>query len=717
MDTGRGFLSSASGASRKSFSGWPSIGLGSRSTIGRPPGLGNLDNSCYQNSILQGLASLQPLPAYLSAVSQQRPGLSPTQTVDTLRDLIADLTNPSSDGRTLWTPRVLKNMSTWQQQDAQEYYSKLLDQIDTEIAKASRAILASPTLEPERSDRDSSVSRASHDSDDSGYHSMISHSRSSSEARLALRNPLEGLIAQRVACVRCGYCEGLTMIPFNCLTLTLGDLPQHDLYERLDHYTKVEPIENVECPKCTLLMCRNLVQSVIARTGMLPEFEQRLKAIDEALEDDLFDEETLSKKCNISAKMRVSSTKTKQVALARPPQSLVFHINRSAFDERTGYLYKNSAAVRFPMLLDIGPWCLGSANGRAKDLKEGSAATQDVEQWTLDPKASMVAGDRGPSRVTGPIYELRAVVTHQGHHENGHYVCYRRHPIPPSPRQTANDNEGSDEKDMGSLFDEVESKNETVSDDATGTVHEGEESRSTPSQDEQKFQWWRLSDEDAYAVDEQTVLAQGGVFMLFYDCVDHNAVLVDDEEETQVSVVEQAPQETQGPAEVAVETSPSNSQDPAQTEEPSPAQPEPMEVDEVVPPPVAAPDPGIDETASTGEGQREVVETQQPAAVVAPSPEPQTQKAEETVLPGPAASSKSESEPKPEPKIAPAEEIAREDVRPSSPATSPPPSPGMREDQAQTQTMVSSMATGAGPSETVLSAPSSSSSLPEASRV
>ncbi|KAL2266510.1 hypothetical protein VTJ83DRAFT_5862 [Remersonia thermophila] len=585
MDSGRGILSSVSQAGRKGFGGRPGA-LGSRAAAGRPPGLGNYDNSCYQNSILQGLASLELLPAYLSAVSlQQAPGASPTRTVDTLRELIADLTNPLSEGKTLWTPRVLKNMSTWTQQDAQEYYSKLLDQIDTEIAKASRASVGSPSLEPERSDSDSSVSRASHhshhsndshDSNDSGYHSMASHARSTPEPRLA-RNPLEGLIAQRVACVRCGHCEGLTMIPFNCLTLTLGDLPEHDLYERLDHYTKVEPIENVECPKCTLLLCRDLVNAVAARTGMQPDLQQRLQAIEEALEDELFDEPTLTKKCNIQAKMRASATKTKQVALARPPQSLVFHINRSAFDERTGYLYKNSAAVRFPMLLDLGPWCLGSKT----EPKEGSVPAQDVERWTLDPKASMVAGDRGQSRVAGPIYELRAVVTHQGHHENGHYVCYRRHPVPSAPRRAAKEDGRDPDADLDSGIDEDDNKSHAAADGPASPVTEAEEPPSVSAgHDEPKFRWWRLSDEDAYLVDEQTVLAQGGVFMLFYDCVDHTQVLVSDAEEAPAA--QQASQDAGVPVLASAETEPAAAQPDSQSTEPI----EPMCLDSRVPDPV-----------------------------------------------------------------------------------------------------------------------------------
>ncbi|KAK4151318.1 hypothetical protein C8A00DRAFT_17282 [Chaetomidium leptoderma] len=534
IDSGGGLIGSVSQAGRKGFSSLSTAALGSRAASYRPPGLGNYDNSCYQNSILQGLASLNRLPAYLAAISlERRLNLSATRTVDTLRDLISELSDPSSNGRTLWTPKVLKNMSTWQQQDAQEYYSKLLDQIDMEIAKAARALQDPPGLEPDRNDDDSS---ASQDSDDSGYHSLSGHSKPGLEPRLA-RNPLEGLMAQRVACVNCNYCEGLTMIPFNCLTLTLGNLTEHDLYERLDHYTKVEPIEGVECPKCSLLKCRELINALAERMGEVPDFQRRLQLLDEALEDEAFDEETL-KKCNITAKARASSTKTKQVALARPPQSLVFHLNRSGFDERTGCMFKNSAAVRFPMTLDLGPWCLGSADGQA-NLEEGADADQDVdvEQWTLDPKASMVAGDREPSRITGPIYELRAVVTHYGHHENGHYVCYRKHAASsPPPAPAATKGEYADNP-----LDQA-SKEDVVGDDMD-LDHETDEPGL--DQDEPQSQWWRLSDEDVTLVDEQTVLSQGGVFMLFYDCVDPNSVLASGLEEPVVA--ENVGQDTKAP--------------------------------------------------------------------------------------------------------------------------------------------------------------------------
>ncbi|GKT58515.1 ubiquitin hydrolase [Colletotrichum tofieldiae] len=447
-----------------------------------PPGLGNLDNSCYQNSILQGLASLKPFPKYLAdPVQDPEIDRRKVEAVDTLRGLIADLNSARNYGKTLWTPGSLKNMSTWQQQDAQEYFSKLLDEVDREIAKAAKATQKLTGFESECANDDTATSQHS---DDSGYQSLSTVSKISSAK--VLRNPLEGLIAQRVACVECGHSDGLSMIPFNCLTLSLNvGGNDHDLYELLDVYAHIEPIEGVECGKCTLLKAKRLLMMLVERAEAsytdeekLKEPRSRLAAVEEALDEDDFEDRTLTEKCKFPSQFKVSSTKTKQAVIARPPQSLAVHMNRSVFDENTGMMYKNSSGIRFPLTLDLGPWCLGSASN-SRDSEE--------EQWLLDPRSSMIAGDKRKSYITGPIYELRAVVTHYGRHENGHYVCYRKFPRH-SPPEDAH---------------EALVKSET-SDENTET------------------DWWRLSDETVRKVDEEEVLDQGNVFMLFYDCVDPN---------------------------------------------------------------------------------------------------------------------------------------------------------------------------------------------------
>ncbi|KAG6152336.1 hypothetical protein E4U37_003980 [Claviceps purpurea] len=497
--------------------------LGLKADRERPAGLGNRDNSCYQNSILQGLASLPSFHRYLSACVQTIH--APQQANDvahTLRTLISDLNDVGNNGRTIWTPSLLKCMSTWTQQDAQEYFSKVLDDIDKSVARAVESKRRQTGL---GSDKLKDDATASQHSDDSGYQSASPSAECL--AKKALRNPLEGMLAQRVACVQCGYSEGLSMIPFNCLTLSLGlDKHHHDLYERLDAYSKVEVIEGVECPKCTLLMAQKFLVKLVEKlkengstTEQIKEPVRRLMAVELALEEDHFDDKTIKEECKISSQCKVSTTKTKQIVIARPPQSLAVHVNRSVFDPRTFDMMKNSAPLSFPQTLDLGPWCLGSAEDIQKRLSGESGAGE--ERWQLDPESSMIAGDLNPSRLAGPIYELRAAVTHYGRHENGHYICYRRYPEADALfEDTA----------QAPIPDEVTDNNDDDDDDDDGNNSDNKKKESSPAQD-QKPQvqapprsnrgWWRLSDHNVSEIEEESVLSLSpGVFMLFYECVD-----------------------------------------------------------------------------------------------------------------------------------------------------------------------------------------------------
>jgi hypothetical protein len=137
----------------------------------------------------------------------------------------------------------------------------------------------------------------------------------------------------------------------------------------------------------------------------------------------------------------------------------------------------------------------------------------------------MVSGDHCPSNITGPIYELRAVVTHQGQHENGHYICFRKHSLPSpetleSPTSDSTEDETKSLDDQKTLVDSLDSKYD-------------------------KERWWRLSDERVWDVPEEDVIGQGGVFMLFYDCVDPNSVLrsslESNQEDIQEVTVDKAP--------------------------------------------------------------------------------------------------------------------------------------------------------------------------------
>lgn len=468
LDRPGGIMGQVAQASRRRLSSLPGMSMVVECDDRRPAGLGNWDNSCYQNSVLQGLASLDTMTGYLST-PQNVDMVSSRKMADCLRELIGRLNDPSNNGKRIWTPAALKSMSSWQQQDAQEYFSKVLDEVDKEVAKAVSDSSRTQGLE----DRSKPMRNL-------GDISLMRMGVGSSESS-PLKNPLEGLLAQRVGCTVCGYAEGLSLIPFNCLTVPIGKDWYYELAECLNKYTELETIDGVECGKCTLLKYQGLHKKLVDRadpstkSGMelRSDIVSRLDAIKAALEDDDYEDKTLHQKCKINTKNRITTTKSRQAVVARPPKSLVMHVNRSLFDEQTGDLSKNHAEVRFPRTLDLGPWCLGSTMSATEN-------NADVEEWLLDPARSMIASSQEPSRILGPLYELRAVITHYGRHENGHYICYRKH---------------------------------------------NASAKSSAHNDEIQAPWWRLSDDDVSQVSEDDVLGQGGVFMLFYDCVDGGTVV------------------------------------------------------------------------------------------------------------------------------------------------------------------------------------------------
>lgn len=450
------------------------------------PGLGNWDHSCYQNSVLQGLASLKCLPKFLQRFGSSA-ALVPTKTA--LQALTSKLNDPENIGKTFWTPAELKSMSSWEQQDAQEYFSKVMDELDKDTAKSERHKASSAGLEALAGQGNTFVP--------SDELKTMSETGRLVTSRLTLktmllpeellsvmaRNPLEGLLAQRVGCQQCGYVEGLSLVPFNCLTVPLGKQWMYDVRECLDEYTALEPIHGVECTKCTLLRTKVQMEQILSgmrhrvdvegggsdhssSDGLEVSAQQRLNLVKQALDENQYSDSVL-KMCQIPAFNRVLATKSRQAVIARAPRAMVIHINRSIFEELTGEQSKNQATVRFPRQFELGPWCLG--HGKTND-------NSDIESWNVDPNESMLFRKNDMRCVEGKIYELRAVVTHFGKHENGHYICYRKTPY---------------------------------------TAQEHKES--SPGVHRDSKSWWRLSDEEVTEVSEENVLAQGGVFMLFYE--------------------------------------------------------------------------------------------------------------------------------------------------------------------------------------------------------
>ena len=598
LDQPGGIINTVTSAGRRRLSLAP--GLSSLNLRGggdpddhRPAGLGNWDNSCYQNSVLQGLASLKDFDEYLEGpyadddsvdsqktLSDESPGAE-LQMANSLRNLIHQLNSPSNNGTRLWTPAALKNMSSWQQQDAQEYFSKLLDEIDKEIERA--AIKKSKPPQPGLAGF-STLSLG-----DDGFQ-VGRHFKGHVPQ---LRNPLEGLLAQRVACTICHYTEGLSLIPFTTLTLSLPSTSRpswqtsFSLPELLDAYTKLEFIDEVVCTSCTLYGWRDEISSLLrhkrVKKAAIQGAKNHLKRIVKALEDGDYDENFVRDKVRVRPEHFDLSTKSKQVVVARPPRGLVVHVNRSMFNERTGELSKNSAPVYFGHKLDLGPWCLGSASRPAAKAK--GIQGPDEEDWTTNPSRSMISRstpDTSPAKyvqnglasqgipgyeyafhpakksmLEGPIYGLRAVIVHQGHHENGHYITYRKYAVPvkKEDEDVEMDMDIDDDTGGGVQLDSLSPLNKSSAIDAASSPDLSPPSAPRPKpvslptslpdrnatptplstsplgsksgeqselledeQPEMRDQWFRISDDDVYPVTQSEVLARShGVFMLFYD--------------------------------------------------------------------------------------------------------------------------------------------------------------------------------------------------------
>ncbi|KAJ9604304.1 hypothetical protein H2200_011138 [Cladophialophora chaetospira] len=340
-----------------------------------PPGLGNWDNSCYQNSVLQGFASL---PAFVDYMERSESLCDrydiPAATHRALVAFLEQLADSSCRTSVIWTPRVLKSMDSWQQQDAQEYFSRVLEAVEketkqyaTRLRRTNTAGLEclSPIEKQEATTKSTGEREISSLSGTGGDPASVS----TGLWQRHLHNPIEGMTAQCLLCKTCGFTEGLALTQFNCLTLNLGLQDETDIENLLEEYTAPEEIEGVECDNCTKLVHTKL------------EHQQEHLDNDVAMDTT----EQLDEK-----KKPVLRTKAKQITIGRLPKDLVLHINRSIFDNYGNQL-KNTAPVRFPARLDfLSRWC----------------APLDIEDDSVEA-----------------TYELKCAVTHYGSHHDGHYIA------------------------------------------------------------------------------------------------------------------------------------------------------------------------------------------------------------------------------------------------------------------------------------------------------
>jgi ubiquitin C-terminal hydrolase len=367
----------------------------------QPTGLINVAFSCYQNSIIQALASLESLVPFLSRV---QPNDLKNSTAYSLRH-ISFICNSTSFG-SVHLPRKLQSMDNHSQQDAQEYYTHIMDALDVEYTRYLKRHASEYGL--------------------AGLADLEATKQRIRELKDAVKNPLHSTLGQAVTCTACGYSEGMTVIPSSFVTLQAPVKEAASLLELIDDFTTAEKIEEVRCSRCSLLAMKKKFEAAIPQMSgnALHQIQQRLELIRRALVDEDFSDETISNKCKIKEAWTAKVTKEKQTGFVRPANALVFHINRSSYDAASERNYKNEFELDYPLLLDMSPWIVQSS---AQNPDRATAPADQVVESNSPASIPEPASTLGQSNK----YKLRAVVQHYGTHNDGHYICYRTcaHPV------------------------------------------------------------------------------------------------------------------------------------------------------------------------------------------------------------------------------------------------------------------------------------------------
>ncbi|XP_077377617.1 ubiquitin carboxyl-terminal hydrolase 30 isoform X2 [Festucalex cinctus] len=401
---------------------WGPITLRKKRRRGMVPGLLNLGNTCFLNSLLQGLASCPSFIRWLERVSDSAAVQSckENKLSTTLLQLLKALSSnePGDEdvldaGCLLDVLRLYRwHISSFEEQDAHELFHVLTSSLEEERDRQPKVthLFDMQSLEslPNQDATRTCRSRAP-------LHPIPSPWK--------FQHPFHGRLTSNMLCKRCEQQSPVRYDSFESLSLSIP-LPQWgqpvSLDQCLQHFISSETIKEVECENCTKLQRVN---------GQLLESQR--------------------------------TTFVKQLKLGKLPQCLCIHLQRLTWSSE-GTPIKRQEHVQFTEYLAMDRYkhnanmrtsrrtkCAGKhqkAESSSEDLEKPAANGTDAEHHNnnkpfANGNCSSVClhSTCGSTQLgltydycsTEHLFQLTAVLVHHGDMHSGHFVTYRRSPSPP----------------------------------------------------------------------------------------------------------------------------------------------------------------------------------------------------------------------------------------------------------------------------------------------
>ncbi|CAG8468746.1 6715_t:CDS:1 [Cetraspora pellucida] len=375
------------------------------------------NNICFLNAVLQSLASLKNLRTYLrkklESTTNHDERLVTFALYTTLEKLNEPLTSQDSFNPTsiVWALQAanIKRLINRQQQDAHELFQLLSESlsVEDEISRRPKSLFDVDTIK------------------------LLANNNSNIPISLASgRNPLIGLTACRISCMKCGYCGPIRHSSFDNISIPLPKQNIVTLETLLKTYSGIEFIDEYNCPQCSLLETLAIIEKRLAISDK--KYLNKLKAdkqiVKEALATDV-DIDDSKLKFEVAQLVRMNLPATKQTMFAKLPEIMALHFSRSIYLQN-GMTLKNSCRVIFPEFIDLAQY---TTTGYLATMPSEPLSSPPTSPTTSSPVLSPILAEINDARHVGEafatdasIYRLKSVIVHLGDHRLGHFVTYRR---------------------------------------------------------------------------------------------------------------------------------------------------------------------------------------------------------------------------------------------------------------------------------------------------